>query len=133
METFRQNVLRCLHEINKRIEHTTKACEGVCDEDITEVMKNFPDLKFDLIYEDDFNYHFKIPRLFLESGPFTAVATTWKSSNREIYYENFDKYLWEGYLYDGIPDDKTIFFKLRFFLENIRFEEDLTTLQIAPP
>lgn len=132
MEEFREIVLRCLCDINKRIEHTTKACEGMCDEDITEVMKTYPELKFDLSYNDEFNYNFKIPRLWLGSGQFSAFATTWTTSPHEIYDDTFNRYLCEGNLYDGIPDDKTTLFKLRFFLENISFEEDLSTLQVAP-
>lgn len=133
MEYFRESVLKCIVDINKRIEHTTKACDGECSKDISDVMKNYPDIKFESYVTDELYYNFKISHIIFSLNGFDAFATTWLISPYEVI---------EGNLYDGKQDDKTTFYKLRFFLKGIYFEdsegnctyyaEDLTHLCTAP-
>jgi hypothetical protein len=141
MEFFKQKVLNCIAEINEQLGNTTKLSHGKGDEEIEIIMKKYSDIFYTIKKDQIEDYNINVVSIMFYNDSFIANITTWLSSPREIYDETFQRYLPEGYLYDGDLNNNIF----RFFLvdilsrrrmingkyPHIEYEANLSKLKVA--
>ncbi len=137
MDKFKNTIFQIITDINKHVDNTTKICNGECFKDIEMVMKNYPELCYTIKIEENEDYHINTVFIRITNASFIANVYSWFQSLREIYDDTFNRYLPEGYLYDG-DLSKNI---LRVFLidiltkrgkyPNVVYETNQSSLKVA--